>query len=85
MTTFSLGEDDVKWVSMSWGGNDCSSFWMNVTRRCTKLSVQVQQGRQQKRDLKNHRSSEHVAAMLVIINIQLTRYDTIHWRIASYQ
>jgi hypothetical protein len=36
---------------MSWGGNDCSSFWMNVMRQCTMLSMQVQQGRQQKYDI----------------------------------
>jgi hypothetical protein len=35
---------------MSWGGNDSSSFWMNITRQWFMLSVQVQQGRQQKHD-----------------------------------
>jgi hypothetical protein len=29
----------------------CSLSWMNVTRRCTTLSVEVKHGRRQKRDL----------------------------------
>ena len=34
--------------------------------------------------LKNHKSTKRVAAMLLIISIQLTRYDTIRYWTASH-
>ena len=46
-----MSDDDVRCVCMTWWSDECGPSWMNVTRRCTMMSVEVGHGRRQKRDI----------------------------------